>query len=547
MKNWFKSKKEKNNGQLSSTLKQQSNLITNTKHVETRTYYVKNYDYNVNKKVTYIKHYEPYTGISSYIENKPNVIVYRKTIKLNGDIIEEKPVLYNNNNLIRNNLFQNNQIYVQPDKPVVNQNIIDVSYQQPKVNEQLKTEKISSNKLVEDKENEKNEKKVEPVSLSKKDMDKLKDNIDEFEKNLNYEKIKLIESFDKEMKKNLKDKAIQYMIEAMERNAESVVSSKFSFTIKLNDDGVKGKIIGKDGRNKKTFENVTGTDLIIENDQKAVTISSPNPIRREIAKQTMEKLLDIKNIEPNKIEKIYLEVKNGFEKTCYDIGKQTLENKLKIFGINEKLFPIVGKLQFRTSYTQNVLTHSIECATLAAQIAILLNLDPLKAKKAAFFHDIGKAIDYELDNDHVECGVKIAKKYKLDDYIINAIESHHDGVAANNLYAAIVKVVDKLSAARPGARLISNEGHIKRLETIEKICKSFKGVSDAYALKSGRQIRIIVNPNYLDDQQCSILIHEIKHKLEKDELINKQPIEIILLREFVIKDKTEGTANREKQ
>lgn len=369
-------------------------------------------------------------------------------------------------------------------------------------------------------------------------------NLNEFEKNIHNEKIRLVQEFNKSIKEDIDDKAIQIMIEAMERNAENIVSSKFSFTIKLSDDSIKGKIIGKDGRNKKTFEHITGTDLIIENDQSAITISSPNPVRREIAKRTMKKLLETKNIEPNKIEKVYEDTKNHFDEMCFEIGKETLENKLKIFNLDKELYTIVGKLNFRTSYTQNVLTHSIECANLAAQIAASLTLDVEKAKTAAFFHDIGKAIDFELDNDHVNCGVEIAKKYNLEEYIVNAIESHHDKVMANNPYSAIVKIVDKLSASRPGARLISNEAYFKRIEEIENICKSYKEIKEAYVLKSGKQIRIIVNPDLIQESECELLMHELKFKLEENELINKQPIEIIIYREFVLKDKTKGSASR---
>lgn len=368
--------------------------------------------------------------------------------------------------------------------------------------------------------------------------------LSEFEKSIHLEKIRLVNEFNESIKKDIDEKAVQLMIEAMERNAENIVSSKFSFTIKLHDDSIKGKIIGKDGRNKKTFENITGTDLIIENDQKAITISSPNPVRREIAKRTMEKLLEIKNIEPNKIEKIYQDTKEHFDQICFEIGKETLESKLKVFNLDTGLYPIVGKLNFRTSYTQNVLTHSIECANLAVQIANNLNLDPEKAKLAAFFHDIGKAIDFELDNDHVNCGVEIARRFKLDDYILNAIESHHDKVMADNPYSAIVKIVDKLSASRPGARLISNENYFKRISEIEKICKSYKEIKEAYVLKSGKQIRIMVNPELVNDDDCQVLMHELKFKLEDNELINKQPIEIIMYREFVLKDKTKGSASR---
>ncbi|MDE6429085.1 MAG: HDIG domain-containing protein, partial [Malacoplasma sp.] len=370
--------------------------------------------------------------------------------------------------------------------------------------------------------------------------------LSEFEKKLNLEKIKLIDKFEKEIKNEIDQKAVYYLINAMEKQVENVVSSRFSFTIKLPDESLKGKIIGKDGRNKRHFEQTTKTDLIIEPNLSAVTISSPNPIRREKAKQTMEKLLETKNIDVTKISIIYEDVEKNFEKICFELGKKTLENKLKIFDVNQNLYSIIGKLNFRTSYSQNVLLHCTECALLAADLAKELGIEETKAKKAAFFHDIGKAIDFEIDNDHVSSGVKLAKQYNLDDYIVNAIESHHNKVLPNTPYAALVKIVDKLSASRPGARFVSNEEYFKRIEELEKICKSFKGVSEAYAIKSGREIDVIVNPDELSDDECRILIKEIKFKLEENEIVNKQPIEITLIRKFVQKTITEGSAFRDK-
>ena len=368
--------------------------------------------------------------------------------------------------------------------------------------------------------------------------------LNDFEKKLNLEKIKLLNQFESNLKEDMGDKAIYYMINAMEQHVEDVISSKFSFTIKLNDDSLKGKIIGKDGRNKRHFEQTTKTDLIIEPNIAAVTISSPNPIRREKAKRTMEKLLESKNIDIGKISIIYDDVCKKFDESCFEIGKKALENTLNIFDINQELYPIIGQLSFRTSYSQNVLLHCIECAILASSIAKKLNIDPDKAKKAAFFHDIGKAVDFEIDNDHVNSGVELALKYNFDDYIINAIESHHNKVLPTTPYAALVKVVDKLSASRPGARFVSNEEYFKRIEELEKICKSFSGVDDAYAIKSGREIEIIVDSSKLSDDDCKILIKEIKFQLEENSLVNKQPIEITLIRKYIEKITTDGSALR---
>lgn len=368
--------------------------------------------------------------------------------------------------------------------------------------------------------------------------------ITEFEKKLNLEKVQMIEKIEKELKENTTEKAIYYMINAMEQHVEDIISSRFSFTIKLENDSIKGKIIGKDGRNKRHFEQTTKTDLIIEPNMPAVTISSPNPIRREKAKRTMEKLLESKNMDISKISQFYKEVEENFEKICYELGKEALENKLHIFDIDKNMYSIIGQLNFRTSYSQNVLLHCVESAVLASNIATQLNIDPIKAKKAAFFHDIGKAIDFEIDNDHVNSGVQLAKKFNLDDYIINAIESHHNKVPPKTIYAALVKVVDKLSASRPGARFVSNEEYFKRIEELEKVCKSFKGVSNAYVIKSGREIEIIVDPSLISDDDCKILAKEIKFKLEENEIVNKQPIQITLVRRFTQSTTTLGSASR---
>lgn len=487
--------------------------------------------------------------LKNFYKQKNLPIVSRKFFDVNNNAIN-----VTNDNLACSNITYNEPIILRYN------HVFDRQEQQINQNQAIKNNSNTSIEIKENNDgaieinvNEKSEHDLpkilanQPYDANNSNKQEIAYDLNDFQTKLVLEKKQLIDEFKKQVKKDIEAKAVQMMIEAMERNAESVVSSKFSFSIKLNDNALKGKIIGKDGRNKKTFENIAGVDLIIEADQKAVTISSPNPIRREIAKKTMEKLLDVKNIEPNKIEKTFMEVKQNFENDCFEIGKDIIENKLMFLDINKELYPIVGKLSFRTSYTQNVLTHSLECALLAGEIAKQLDLDENMARRAAFFHDIGKAIDYEFDNDHVECGVRLAKQYDLEDYVINAIESHHDKVPANNPYAAIVKIVDRLSAARPGARLISNEGFHKRIEDIETICKSFKGVQDAYALKSGRQVRVIVNPEYLDDASCDVLMKEIKYRLEENDILNKQPIEIILYREYVLKSKTMGSAERFKE
>lgn len=363
------------------------------------------------------------------------------------------------------------------------------------------------------------------------------------EKNLNKQKSQLIQEFNAANRKELEAKAANIILEVMERSAEDLVIQKTSFTFKLKDDNIKGRIIGKDGRNKKTFESVTGVDLIIEKDPE-ITISSLNPIRREVARQLLEKLLETKSVEPSRIEKLYLQIKENFDNTLYDVAADMLENQLNIFDVNKDFYKTIGNLNFRTSYGQNILQHSKECAMLASSIASELGLDPNKAKKAAFFHDIGKAIDFEIDNDHVESGLKLAREMNLEPYICNAIESHHDRVYCDNVYSTIVKIVDKISASRPGARFVSHEEYIKRVTTIENICSQFPGVKNAYAIKAGKQVRVIVNPSIVNDSESEALLFDIKTKLEADEIVNKQPIEIILIRENRFETKSLGSAER---
>lgn len=375
-----------------------------------------------------------------------------------------------------------------------------------------------------------------------------KDNEIDLEKLDSYlkkEKLKLIKEFEEKDLSKYKEKALNILIEVMEKNAEKIASERTVFSIKLEDDSIKGKVIGKDGRNKRIFENITGTNIIIDPKEPVVSVSSPNPIRREIGKQLLEKLINGKNIEPNRIEKLYLEISNNFNNEIYDVGKNTIELVLGFNDINPELYSYVGRLKYRTSYGQNNLNHCIECASLAVSIAKELGLDEMKAKKAAFFHDIGKSLDFELSNDHVENGLELAKKYGLDDYVLNAIESHHEKILPNNIYSAIVKVVDSLSAARPGARTISSKEYFTRIAEIEKICKSFQFVKECYALKSGKQVRIIVDADEISDDDLKLLVYDIKAGLENNSLVNKQPIEIVAIREKKISIKTYGSAKRD--
>ena len=321
------------------------------------------------------------------------------------------------------------------------------------------------------------------------------------------------------------------LVETMEQIAEPLIVERSLFNIDIIDENLKGKIIGRDGRNKAVFENEGGVDLIVDRQQPIVGISTPNPIRREIARIVMQKLIDSKNIDINRIELLFKEEREKFEKKVFEIGKNVVEQTLGFFDLPEGIYSYIGRMKFRNSYGQNILSHSLEVAEYAERIAKLINIDPIKAKKAAFFHDIGKTIDFESDLDHVEAGLLIAKKFNLDDYIYNAIESHHNKVIPTTIYGALVKIVDTLSAARPGARVNSYDEYYSRVKELETICMRFEGVKSAYVIKSGRQLRVIVDSNLVSDEQLELLGHEIKVAIEENDLLTNYKIKIVLIKE----------------
>lgn len=321
------------------------------------------------------------------------------------------------------------------------------------------------------------------------------------------------------------------LVETMEQIAEPLIVERSLFNIDIVDENLKGKIIGRDGRNKAVFENEGGVDLIVDRQQPIVGISTPNPIRREIARVVMQKLIDSKNIDINRIELLFKEEREKFEKKAFEIGKNVAEQTLGFFDLPEGIYPYIGRMKFRNSYGQNILSHSLEAAEYAERIAKLINIDPIKAKKAAFFHDIGKTIDFESNLDHVEAGLLISKKFNLDDYIYNAIESHHNKVIPTTIYGALVKIVDTLSAARPGARVNSYDEYYNRVKELEAICMRFDGVKSAYVIKSGRQLRVIVDSNLVSDEQLDLLSHEIKTAIEESDLLANYKIKIVLIKE----------------
>lgn len=336
---------------------------------------------------------------------------------------------------------------------------------------------------------------------------------------------------DEEAKAKLEanDRAKQLIVNSMERYADDVVSVQTVSTIDLPNDEMKGRLIGREGRNIRTIESVTGVDLIIDDTPETIVISSFDPLRREIAKNTIETLIKDGRIHPSRIEEVY-------DKTCKDIFNKITEignsaiTDLGISKMDPDLINLVGKLNFRTSYGQNALKHSIEVANLCGIMASELGENVTLAKRAGLLHDIGKSIDFEIEGSHVELGEQIAKKYHENDVVIDAIASHHGDREAKSIIAVLVSVADTLSAARPGARNDSLENYIKRLEQLEEIGNSFEGVEKAYAMQAGREIRVMVKPDEIDDTKSYKIAREMKDKIEA-EMQYPGTIKITVIRE----------------
>lgn len=338
--------------------------------------------------------------------------------------------------------------------------------------------------------------------------------INKVETNLKLELNKIVKNSEYNAKIKAKEIANSIVADAIERYATNFIVDKSISYVKIPNEEMKGRIIGKEGRNIKSFELVAGVDIIIDDTPETIQISSFNPIRREIATRALEDLIKDGRIHPVKIEESLKfheqEITENFK-----IDGQNVIDELKLIDINPELVSYLGKLKYRTSYGQNVLLHSLEVAKISGLIAGELGLDIQLAKRAGLFHDIGKAADYELEGSHVYNGVILAKKYGESDIIINAIHSHHGDVPKDNIYSCIVSAADTLSAARPGARNNSLEAFITRIKEIEDLCSSISGVEKAYAVQAGRQIRIIVDPKVINDYDAYVLAKDIKERLEK--------------------------------
>ena len=361
-----------------------------------------------------------------------------------------------------------------------------------------------------------NKQKEELQRISRLSVEEAKQYLlSEVEKSIVTEKAELIRRLDEEAKEKAQKNAKEIIGYAIQKCAADHTSETTVSIVSLPSDDMKGRIIGREGRNIKTLETLTGIDLIIDDTPEAVVISGFDPLRREVAKIALEKLIDDGRIHPAKIEEMVEKAKEEVSAIIKEEGERAVM-ETGVIGLHPDLIKLIGKLKYRTSYGQNVLNHSIEVSNLARIMADELGLDTKVARRAGLLHDIGKALDHDMEGTHVEIGVEILKKYKESPIVINAVEAHHEDVEPQSIEAVLIQAADAISASRPGARRETLEAYIKRLQNLEEIADSFEGVEKSFAIQAGREVRIVVKPEKISDDQMTILAREVAKKIEKE-------------------------------
>ena len=353
--------------------------------------------------------------------------------------------------------------------------------------------------------------------------------MEQLDESLTHEKAVKILDYEQRTRDESEELAREIISTAIQRCAADHAAEATVSVVNLPNDEMKGRIIGREGRNIRTLETITGVDLIIDDTPEAITVSSFDPVRREVARLTLEKLIQDGRIHPARIEEMFEKSKREVEHTIKQTGERAVIDA-GVNGVHPELVKLLGKLRYRTSYGQNVLNHSLEVSYIAGLMAAELGADVKAAKRAGLLHDIGKALDREFEGSHIELGVEAAKKYKEHDNIVHAIAAHHGEIEAKTVVAVLVQAADAVSAARPGARRENVQNYIKRLEKLEEIATSFEGVEKSFAIQAGREIRIMVNPDRVSDEKMVLIARQVAQKIE-EELEYPGQIKVNIVRE----------------
>ncbi|MBR1385931.1 MAG: ribonuclease Y [Bacilli bacterium] len=411
-------------------------------------------------------------------------------------ISEDRLVQRENNMDKRDELFQKRELSLEEKENSIIESQKDIQAEYAKL-EELKQQELDQLSKI--------------AKLSKDEAKKLV--MKKVEETMSKEISEYIKEREDEAKLEADKKAQSMIVSSMQRYAADIANEQTVTVVNLPDDEMKGRIIGREGRNIRTIEAITGVDLIIDDTPEAVVISSFDPLRREIARVTLETLIKDGRIHPTRIEELYDKVSKDMKQKIIEYGNDALF-ELGLTKVDPELIEIIGKLHFRTSYGQNALQHSIEVAHLCGLMASEFGENVQLAKRAGLLHDIGKAIDHEVEGSHVEIGVDIAKRFHENDVVINSIASHHGDTEAKSIIAVLVAIADALSASRPGARNDSLENYIKRLEQLESVAKDIPGIDKSYAVQAGRELRVIVKPEEIDDLGAHKIARDVKEKIE---------------------------------